>query len=281
MVSQIYFLKCLQISSTQIKHTYNYSAAVNKLPVIWNSIFYLTHIHKKGKNRKKRRKVKEKKEVSSSGALWLHDKEQSQSFRTQSGVLWFQHSECLRHGLSEPRSCKGLAGGGAGSQAALPRGGGSPPCLLMPLPVLALPWGAAATLTGAPPGEAHPSAAAHGGWLFYTQGRMREAGGAALDATEGGWQIQSCHVQWLLSHHGQTSFPSSLQLNNSCPILVFPKIPVKDSGCLEMEWRGNAKQLPWAAVRVVGAAEGARTPVSLPRRLRWVEFSISKMMVAY
>ena len=48
-----------------------------------------------------------------------------------------------------------------------------------------------------------------------------------------------------------------------------------------MEWRGNAKQLPWAAVRVVGAAEGARTPVSLPRRLRWVEFSISKMMVAY
>ena len=127
MVSQIYFLKCLQISSTQIKHTYNYSAAVNKLPVIWNSIFYLTHIHKKGKNRKKRRKVKEKKEVSSSGALWLHDKEQSQSFRTQSGVLWFQHSECLRHGLSEPRSCKGLAGGGAGSQAALPRGEGVSP----------------------------------------------------------------------------------------------------------------------------------------------------------
>ena len=68
MVSQIYFLKCLQISSTQIKHTYNYSAAVNKLLVIWNYIFYLTHTHththkteRKKETEKKRRKVKEKK----------------------------------------------------------------------------------------------------------------------------------------------------------------------------------------------------------------------------
>ena len=67
MVSQIYFLKCLQISSTQIKHTYNYSAAVNKLLVIWNYIFYLTHTHThththtKQKERKKETEKKEKK----------------------------------------------------------------------------------------------------------------------------------------------------------------------------------------------------------------------------
>ena len=60
MVSQIYFLKCLQISSTQIKHTYNYSAAVNKLLVIWNSIFYLTHTQGR-KKRKKEKKSKRKK----------------------------------------------------------------------------------------------------------------------------------------------------------------------------------------------------------------------------
>ena len=48
-----------------------------------------------------------------------------------------------------------------------------------------------------------------------------------------------------------------------------------------MEWRGNAKQLPRAAVRVVGAAKGTHTPVSLPRLLRRVGFLISKMMVAY
>ena len=139
MVSQIYFLKCLQISSTQIKHTYNYSAAVNKLLVIWNSIFYLTHTQKKKeRNGKKRRKVKEKKEVSS-GSLWLHDKIQSQSFRMQPGVPWFQHAECLKRGLSEHGSCEGLTHWGVGSQAGLTRGGGSPP---------AFQWGAAATLTG-------------------------------------------------------------------------------------------------------------------------------------
>ena len=72
MVSQIYFLKCLQISSTQIKHTYNYSAAVNKLLVIWNYIFYLTHTHththkterKKERNGKKEKKSKRKKRKS-------------------------------------------------------------------------------------------------------------------------------------------------------------------------------------------------------------------------
>ena len=58
MVSQIYFLKCLQISSTQIKHTYNYSAAVNKLLVIWNSIFYLTHTHRKRKKETEKREEK-------------------------------------------------------------------------------------------------------------------------------------------------------------------------------------------------------------------------------
>ena len=58
MVSQIYFLNCLQIRFTQIKHTYNDSAVVNKLPVFWNPTAYLKK--KKKKEKKTREKEKEK-----------------------------------------------------------------------------------------------------------------------------------------------------------------------------------------------------------------------------
>lgn len=91
MVSQIYFLKCLQISFTQIKHTCNDSAALNKLPVIWNSIAYLK---------------KEREKSLPSGPFWLHKKVQSQSFRTQSGNLRPQWAVLGTWGLQ--RGCESL-----------------------------------------------------------------------------------------------------------------------------------------------------------------------------
>lgn len=92
MVSQIYFLKCLQISFTQIKHTYNDSAAVNKLPVIWNSI----SISQKKKN--EREKSIRACPGDPSG---LHNKIQSQSLGCRLESQWAEH---WKHGISECRS---------------------------------------------------------------------------------------------------------------------------------------------------------------------------------
>ena len=103
-------------------------------------------------------------------------------------------SGCLRRGLSEPRGCKGLACGGAGS--------GSPPCLLMPLPALALPWGAAATLTGAPP--AGRSSMCRGPWWVTFLHAGQDAGS--------GRSSSRCHKRWLTS----SAVPRSVAPLSSC-----------------------------------------------------------------
>ena len=116
MISQIYFLKCLQISSTQIKHTYNYSAAV-KLLVIWNSISYL-----------KTRKEKKKSKSPPVDPLWLQDKIQSQPCRTRSGIPWLQRAERVKRGLSARGSCESLTGR-RGNHPGITRWGRSQPRL--------------------------------------------------------------------------------------------------------------------------------------------------------